>query len=58
MKRIAWNQVFGYALFALGFLILYIDLFVLREADKRYGIAAGIIFLVGLRVMFGKSATD
>jgi len=58
MKRIAWNQVFGYVLFAVGFLILYVDFFVVRQADRLYGIFAGIFFLAGLRVMFGKSATD
>lgn len=50
------KQLLGYTLFIVGFLILYFNFFIVRQADELYGIAAGVVILGGLGLITDNSS--
>ncbi len=56
MKTAVLKQLIGYGLFVIGFLILYIYFFVVREADKFYALVACLFFMGGVGLLTDKPA--
>jgi len=58
MNKANRKRLAGYGLVLVGFVVLYVNFFVVREADEFYGVVAGTFLVGGFGLLIDKSSTQ